>query len=647
MYTYSITPLSEDSFDEICSDARRQYEEKICSVIMFKMTLVPEGNPVWDKASKMCELYARYRDALEVYGVKCGVLIQASLGHGYKLVQNPFQNIVNLTDGKEIDACCPLDPDFLAHFSEVVKKIASERPAAIMFDDDCRLMMRPFTKGCACHRHMERFKKLSGSDMTREKLYEYVCSHPSDDEISVAFETVQRDSMVEFFTEMRKAIDSVDPSIQGVNCTSGDVCESVMYTAPVFAGKTNPTIVRVPNGTYAPENVRGFSDIMRRAAVCRSKLAKAGIDVIIAEADTIPFNRYGKNARYLHSQYTASILEGLKGAKHWISRFSSGELASGEAYRKILAKHAGFYEKLSELADKIEWMGINSFFKEQKHFEFFKNPADIWMYHQNDWIKYVIERMGFPFYYAEENKGAAFLEGDLVPDLTDGEIEKLFEGSVFADGESAYLLCKRGFGKYLGVDVIRNENTIIGSETFDGTLGSVCTKQKNPYILTAADEDTEVLSNNCRAVDGKAEIVSPAVTVKQRENGRITVTYCGGPKANFDYMEGFAFLNETRKKQFVSLFKRAGVLPVYYTGDNEILLRAGRIKDGRMLVSVYNLSYDVLDELELYLEKAPKEIKLVTADGNEVKASFEAKENSVYLIDTKVEPLYPVILLIK
>lgn len=225
-----------------------------------------------------------------------------------------------------------------------------------MFDDDCRLMMRPFTKGCACHRHMERFKKLSGSDMTRERLYEYVCSHPSDDEISVAFETVQRDSMVEFFTEMRKAIDSVDPSIQGVNCTSGDVCESVMYTAPVFAGKTNPTIVRVPNGTYAPENVRGFSDIMRRAAVCRSKLAKAGIDVIIAETDTVPFNRYGKNARYLHSQYTASILEGLKGAKHWISRFSSGELASGEAYRKILAKHADFYEKLSELVCKIEWM---------------------------------------------------------------------------------------------------------------------------------------------------------------------------------------------------------------------------------------------------------------------------------------------------
>lgn len=103
MYTYSITPLSEDNFDEICSDARRQYEEKISSVIMFKMTLVPEGTPVWDKASKMCELYARYRDALEVYGVKCGVLIQASLGHGYKLVQNPFQNIVNLTDGKEIE----------------------------------------------------------------------------------------------------------------------------------------------------------------------------------------------------------------------------------------------------------------------------------------------------------------------------------------------------------------------------------------------------------------------------------------------------------------------------------------------------------------------------------------------------------------
>ena len=647
MYTYSIIPLWEEDFDERCNDVIRQCKENICTVPLFVMYLVPEGTPLWDKVTNSCRLFARYRDALAAHGIKPGVLIQSSLGHGGKLAKTPFQKAVSLISGNEAEMYCPFDPGLLEYLSEAVRKIAMERPVAIMLDDDCRLTMRPYQNGCACHRHMANFKKLTGSDMTREQLHEYVCTHPADDKITEAFERTQRDALVTLVTELRKAVDSVDPSIQGINCTSGDLCEYVMYTAPVWAGKGNPTIVRVPNGTYAPENVRGFSDIMRRAAVCHSKLTKAGIDVIVAEADAIPYNRYGKNARYLHSQYTASILEGLVGAKHWISRFAVNELSSGEAYRKILAKHAGFYEKLSELADGIKWVGINSLFKEQKHFDFCKAPAEIWFYHTNDWIKCVIERMGLPFYYGDVNDSAAFVEGSLVSKMSDEEIEKLFEGSVFADGPAAYQLCKRGFGKYLGVEVSPNEGNFISAETFNGEVNSYCTSQKNTHILNVTDKDTEVISNNFRKIDGKAEIVSPAVTVKTRENGKITVTYCGTPKAYFDYMEGFAFLNETRKKQFISLFKRAGVLPVYYPGDNEILLRAGKIKDGRMLTAVYNLSYDPLEEIELYLENAPEEIKLVNTSGEEVPVCFESKGNSMYVIDAKAEPLYPVILIIK
>ena len=49
MYTYSIMPLDELHFDEICEDIREQYNKGISSCPMFKMTLVPEGDPVWDK----------------------------------------------------------------------------------------------------------------------------------------------------------------------------------------------------------------------------------------------------------------------------------------------------------------------------------------------------------------------------------------------------------------------------------------------------------------------------------------------------------------------------------------------------------------------------------------------------------------------
>ena len=85
LYSYSVTPLKEDHFEERCEDIKNLVQNNVILMPLFCMTLTPEGNPVWDKAGKMAKLYARYRDALEKDGVKCGILVQASLGHGYVL----------------------------------------------------------------------------------------------------------------------------------------------------------------------------------------------------------------------------------------------------------------------------------------------------------------------------------------------------------------------------------------------------------------------------------------------------------------------------------------------------------------------------------------------------------------------------------
>lgn len=611
---------------------------------LFKMVLVPEGDPVWDKARTQCKLYARYRDALAPYGVKTGVLIQASLGHGYPLTPSPFQRYLNFTDGSLTYSYCPEDPAFVAHFKDVIRQIAEEHPAAIMLDDDVRLLMRP-GRGCCCPLHMAKFNRITNRNMSREELYTYVSSHPDTDPLTQQYVQTQRDSLIQFVTALREVIDSVDPSIQGINCTSGDECDTVIYTNPIFAGKGNPTIVRVPNGTYTPESVRGFSDTMRRAAVCGSRLRKHGIDIVLAETDTVPFNRYAKNARYLHAHYTASILEGLMGAKHWITRFSDHELGSGKAFRDILAKHSAFYEALSGMVQGIQWVGANSMFIEQDHTVF--NKKDCWHYHTNAWAECVFERMGIPFYYSEHNTGAAFLEDDIVRDMTDAQLRELFKGSVFASSDAAADLIERGYGAYLGVDVASADGVYINGETFDGTIHSVCTKQKDLKLLQPVRDDVEVLSYNYAKEKEQARLVSPAVTVYPRENNLLSVVYCGIPKALFNYIEGFAFLNETRKKQFISLLSRAGVLPVYYPGDNEICLRAGYLADGRLLAAVFDLSYDPMDTMELYLETPPTAISILQPDGTEAAVCWQDLGNHIYSVQTCVEPLYPVILLIR
>lgn len=68
MYNYSIMPLDTDHIDEICEDIREQYEKGIATCALFKMTLVPEGNPPVDKAKILCEKYDLFRERLSKMG---------------------------------------------------------------------------------------------------------------------------------------------------------------------------------------------------------------------------------------------------------------------------------------------------------------------------------------------------------------------------------------------------------------------------------------------------------------------------------------------------------------------------------------------------------------------------------------------------
>lgn len=646
LYTYSVIPLTESNFAERCNDIEEQVKNNVCIMPLFLMALVPEGNPVWDKATKMAELYGRYRDELGKRGVECGILVQASLGHGYKITPNPFQKHIGLfkPDGESLNCCCPEDAEFIKHFCSALTVLAKEHPRAIMIDDDFRILLKEGC-GCACPLHMREFNRRTGLHMTREELAEYILTHDENDALTDVFRDIQRDSLIKAITSFRKAVDGVDPTIRGINCTSGQICEAVAYTSRIWAGEGNPSMVRIPNGIYAPLSTRGFSDLIRGTAMGVSNLKNRGVDIILAEADTIPFNRYGKSARYLHAQYTAALLGGTKGAKHWISRTSAFEPDSGKAYRKILKENYGMYEKLAELGDEIRWVGINGAFIHQEKFSFHKEPH--WRYHKSDWIPKHIERMGLPFFFSEENSGLAIIEEEMVPLMSDSQIEKMFEKSVFVDGRSALELTERGFGSLMGVNVKEWTKPVPKAETFDGTAECACTIQKNYKEIEITDENTVALSHNYRLNSGVAELLAPAVTLHRRENGNITAVFCGSPDVEFNYYEGFSILNETRKNQLVSVMTEAGVLPIYCKGDDELCLQAGYLSDGSLLAAIYNLGIDPTERLTLCLENEPHSVKKMTGDGTFADVSFSRIGSSVYELDCSAEAMMPVILKIK
>ena len=644
-HVYSIMPLAEDHFEERVADLIDQYQRRITTCPLFLMTLVPEGDPVINKAESFSRIYARYRDALAAAGVPSGVLVQSTLGHTGSITRAPFQLMVGFTTGVEFNSYCPLDTRTVEYLATAIGRVAEEHPKVIMLDDDFRVMLRP-AEGCACPLHMAAFNRENGTNMSREELLEHIKAHPrSLDPQTASFDRLQRVGLVDAVTAIRAAIDAVDPTIQGINCTTGDECDTVTRTNPIFAGKGNPTIVRVPNGVYTPISARQFSDTMRRAATSGAKCRKYGIDICLAETDTVPFNRYAKNARYLHAHYAASILEGLRGAKHWITRLRSWEPQSGVAFRNILAGHAGLYDELARISEGIRFVGAASRFQIQEDHVFF--PKSIYEYHPNFWVSYALERLGLPFYFTNEPAAATFIESDIVPDMTDAEIRAMLDGgSVFATAEAAADLAARGFGNEVGVSVTTFEKPPIG-ESFDGTLGETGTVQKNSRRLVPNDERTETLSWCYRKNGVDIELLAPAVTALARDGGRHTFTFSGDPKSNFFYAEGFSFLCESRKRQLIGLLRRAGALPIYAAGDNELYLRAGYLTDGRMLAFLLILGYDPEEGPTLYLEKAPKRILRLEPDGSYADLAFTPIGDGFYTLDATVEPMYPLILVIE
>ena len=122
-------PLMADHIDEICQDIKDQYEKGITTCALFSMTLVPEGNPGVNTAALLCETYRKIREKLHAMGVPNGVLVQASIGHGWTLGEMfPYQQYVGFRDGVAANTACPFDPGFRDYIRDALTTIASCHP---------------------------------------------------------------------------------------------------------------------------------------------------------------------------------------------------------------------------------------------------------------------------------------------------------------------------------------------------------------------------------------------------------------------------------------------------------------------------------------------------------------------------------------
>ncbi|MBE6398191.1 MAG: hypothetical protein E7046_14420, partial [Lentisphaerae bacterium] len=433
----SVIPLVEDDIDGIADDAVAQGDKTIIDGIAWLMRLCPEGNPVADLASQYAAIYRKIEPKVRARSkVKQGVLLQSTMGHGgYPGEVSGFQTAVK-ADGSTVYRMCPLDSRFMDYIGRSCRTLAALKPDFFMVDDDTRLVWGA-VPGCFCPLHLSALEKATGRKWTRQETVEQL--QLGDREFRDVWEKIYFDTMEAFYRTIRASFPSDTP---GMLCTT-KVHFHFKYAkafAQMLAAPGQVPVVRGAGANYAGNNV--YHCIYKRASFA-FQLKNIGSGVVyLQEADTCPQQLWSCSATREYENMVLQALEGVKGAKIWITRtFMTRERRSQLAYRRIFSQNRGIMSWAAKADFRqggvvVPNVGVG------------EGDCD-W----TGFAKRYFALTGIPYRYGEAEKGeVTALCASSLSRLSRAEIERAFSGAVLLDGTGANWMSTNGYAKLIGAD---------------------------------------------------------------------------------------------------------------------------------------------------------------------------------------------------
>lgn len=647
---FNIVPINEGAEAQLAEDIVRIKNERIADVSLAMFTLVPEGTPPIDKMRVLAKRFKKTRELINGRA-PYGILLQSTIGHGYRLNNpNNLEHFVSLTEAKpNPNKCCPLGAGTIKYMRDICRQAAELRPDHIMVDDDFRMYTN--STGCLCRLHLAEISRRLGYTITAEQARAHVYGTSAQDRrVSKIIDAVNIDSLCSLAEKMRAAVDEIDPKIPMSVCVcSGDIRYSARL-GKIFAAKGQTPIVRINNARYAEANKspRNFAKTMYSTMVQLPYVK--GSAIVLAETDTLPHNRYGTSARSLHANYCGYLLYGCRGAKQWITSTSEFEPNGNEAYRKILAEHADFYESIArEVANVKHHSGFATPISKTPLFNFnpFRPAGAITAV---PWAQTLCCVSGLPTNFAFIGDNPAMINKTDVGFFSDAEILVQLKRGMALDGGAAAELCRRGFGKYLGVEVsplsaTQVDREVVSPDPINGGLrGKAMVPSSNFVRLTPTSQKTRVLADFVKkpfAQDDKSrfQTVSPSATLFENEFGAKVLVFASDINGG-----GWGtYMRYPRKAFILGAFAEVEPFRIWYPFDAEMFVYSGTLEDGGELMGLFNFGWDVLDKIELAYSVKPASVKIMTQKGGWESVPFSAKDG-LLTVNRKIEPMYPIVL---
>lgn len=612
---YNVVPMYIDHESEQAAKCVELYERTGVDLMLYSLTLHPEGKPAKAKVDKYVSSFAKFANALKGTPVRPGVLVQAILGHWPRTDKDiePWERTVD-QDGKKV-RFCPLDPGFAEYIDYVFTEIAKAGPAFILTDDD----VRAFSHGaeCFCDTHMKLFNGRRGTSYTADELREKLkTENPGDADYDTFFK-LQREMLEDGVVgRIRAAIDKVDPSINAGVCIAGEEHYFIEPMARRIAAKGQTPVMRCSTGCYCERmTAQAFPWIFFRMLGFTEAYGKRGINML-GEADTCPQNLWSKSARSFYTHLASSAFAGIKGAKSW---YVNGIRATGipvtKAYTDVLASHRGMLSSIVREVAGTKFAGLAMpCFDKPSAWHMINNHGEFFI---SGTIGFdVAVPFGVPVSVSKDfgNKEIVFTldTAQEVNRLSDEELNRLFSGKVFVFRDAAVALTARGRADLPGVKA-EMKRLMFSSEhdnVRDVTLG--CSPELDGSVEFIADGSAEVLTDYVFSAfaGAKGDAVSPATVYFRNALGGEVVT-----TAYHSKMFSLHAFSEGRKQWFIDCYDKLSGTKGIVCGNNQDVLLSERIDDnGNHLVMVVNLNPDPIETLQLRLAAGSK-VKVMSNNG--------------------------------
>ena len=597
-------------------------------VVLYCLTLHPEGKPAWAKVERAVASYRAFAKALEGTKARPAILLQAIVGHWPRVDDEiePWQRTIDI-NGRAVRFCV-FDRRYRDYIRDVGAALAKERPALILGDDDIRAFS-PQAE-CFCPMHTAEFNRRTGRSLSQDEFRELMKAAKVDSPEHRAFTRLQFDTVNEVCKAVREGIDSVDPSIPGGVSIPGWVwaCAGAGETAAIMAGKTGLRLGRLPNGQYSEHIIRSDLPASHLFTQVMKEWYGDSFDVLLDESDTYPHNLWSKSAVAMHAKLAASAFSGLKGSKAWLVNSRKFGLPVSRHYTDILAEHRGYYPALSKAENATRPVGVripcHRNFPTDSVGGLVRSPARNRPQDPDGWSAVVFGRIGVPFFATLDlaGDGVYALAGKAaVGRFSDAELEALLSRRILVDGAAARAIAARGLARHLGVEVKEESRKFTGER--DEVIGHDMSYPSTfkPPVYAMADGARALSWIIRRAVSGAtdyARVMPGAVLFENGLGGRVVVTA-------YDMHMGVTHQYGASRQLWVwhlldelagAPFDNAAVEP-----QNQMAL-ARRAADGTDYVMVINLNPDPLGALRLRRAARPASVEMLAKDGTWGKAEF-------------------------